>query len=236
MPTLGSAGFPGQASSFSLPLTGGRQPGNQGGYVNPTVVKGRATSALPRSNAPVHPLPLDLLSAARQPSVPNVTSGPLPLNTTSGPLPPGPTSRPVVTPATSGPLPSLRIGNTGSSGMGMPASPSISLPPRTSGPLPPRTSGPLPPSGSGAGMSSPFSMPRTSNPLTPGSNDGGSGMRSDSYQDPAWTSAFNLPNLTNPSSNPGGHGEANGGRPDVTRSAAETRVYPPSDTWKHDQE
>lgn len=236
MPTLGSAGFPGQASSFSLPLTGGRQPGNQGSYVNPTVAKGRATSALPRSNAPVHPLPLDLLSTARQPSVPNVTSGPLPLTATSGPLPPrtsgplpsGPTSRPVVTPSTSGPLPSLRIGNTASSSMGMPASPSI--------PLPPRTSGPLPPSGSGAGMPSPFSMPRTSNPLAPGSSDGGSGMRSESYQDPAWTSAFNLPNLTNPSSNPGGHGEANGGRPDTTRSAAEARVYPPSDSWKHDQE
>lgn len=236
MPTLGSAGFPGQASSFSLPLTGGRQPGNQGSYVNPTVAKGRATSALPRSNAPVHPLPLDLLSAARQPSVPNVTSGPLSLTATSGPLPPrtsgplpsGPTSRPVATPSTSGPLPSLRIGNTASSSMGMPASPSI--------PLPPRTSGPLPPSGSGAGMPSPFSMPRTSNPLAPGSSDGGSGMRSESYQDPAWTSAFNLPNLTNPSSNPGGHGEANGGRPDTTRSAAEARVYPPSDSWKHDQE
>ncbi|MGZ3714292.1 MAG: hypothetical protein ACXVA4_02635, partial [Ktedonobacterales bacterium] len=215
MPAFGAFGLPGQANSFSLPLTGGMQPGNQGNYVNPTVTKGHATSALPRSNAPVHPLPSDLFSASRPPSVPNIMSGPLPL---------GPTSRPPGTPSTSGPLPSSRIGTTASSGIGMLASPSIPLPPRTSGPLPP----------SGMGMQSPPAMPRTSGPLPPGNSSGTNRIPGESYQDQTWTSAFNLPNLTNLPGNPGGQGETNGERPDAPRSAAETRVLPPSDKWKQE--
>lgn len=217
MPALGAFGLPGQANSFSLPLLQREQSGNQGSYVNPTVVKGRATSALPRSNAPVHPLPPELLSAGRAPSAPNISSGPLPL---------GPTSRPLVTPSTSGPLPSMRIGNVSTSGMGMPASSSIPLAPRTSGPLPPP----------GRGAPSPTSIPRTNDSLPQGNAPEASRMYGDSYQDRTWTSTFNLPNLTNSPGNPSGESEANGGYVDATRSAAETRILPPFDGWRQEHE
>lgn len=210
MPALGAFGLRGQSSSFSLPLTGGMQPGSHAGYVNPVVAKGRATSALPRSNAPVHPLPPDRRTQSRPTSVPNVTSGPLSSNQSF---------RPTVTPSTSGPLPSIRIGNATTQGMGMPAT--------TSAPLPPRTSGPLPPTG--MGTSSPVSMPRTSGPLPPGNTSGASGMNGESHQDSAWTSAFNLPDLGNQPSNPSGQSGTHGGRADATRSAAEARVHPPFD-------
>ncbi|HEX8032486.1 MAG TPA: hypothetical protein VF510_01490, partial [Ktedonobacterales bacterium] len=75
---------------------------------------------------------------------------------------------------------------------------------------------------------------RTSGPLPPGNSSGTNRIPGASYQDQTWTSAFNLPNLTNSPSNPSGQGEANGERPDVPRSATETRVLPPSDKWKQE--
>ena len=217
MPAIGAFGLPGQSTSFSLPLAGGMHPGSQASYVNPAVAKGRATSALPRSNAPVHPLPPDLRTQSRPTSVPNVTSGPLSSNRAF---------RPPVTPSTSGPVHSIRIGNAATQGMGTPAT--------TSGPLPPRTSGPLPPGG--MGTPSPISMPRTSGPLPPGNTPGASGMSSDSHQGRSWTSAFDLPNLGDSPSNPSGQSEIHGGRTDATRSAAEARVHPPFDGWGQERE
>ena len=195
MPAIGALGRPGQSGGFSLPLLPGMQPGNQGAYQTEPVSKGRATSALPRSNAPLHPLPPDPRAPGGSPST---STG------TSGPLPTGPTSRPPATSFSSGPLPAMRITSSLAPGMGMPASPSVPLASRTSGPLP------------------------TGNTLA-GNGMSGTGAEA-AYQERSWTSAFNLPDLGNP------HGQdgTNGGRQDVTRSPAETRVLPPFDGWKQE--
>lgn len=222
MPAVGTFGLPDQSNGFALPQMQGGQPGNQTSYVNPVVVKGRATSALPRSNAPVHPLPPDLRTPSRPTSASNAS------NVTSGPLPPSHMNRVQITPSTSGPLPPMRIGNLSTQGMGIPASASMPLAPRTSGP----------PSPSGMGAPSPNSMPRTSGPLPSGntSGAGASGMNGESYQDRSWTSAFNLPDLANSPSNPNAQSGANGRRTDATRSPAETRVLPSSDAWNQERE
>lgn len=213
MPALGAYGQPDQSNGFTMPQMQGIQPS----YVNPVVVKGHATSALPRSNAPVHPLPPDLRTASRSTGMPNVTSGPLSSNQMN---------RVQVTPSTSGPLPPMRIGGSQTQGMGMPAPASVPLAPRTSGPVPP----------SGMGVPSPNSLPRTSGPLPSGNPSGASGMNGESYRDRSWTSAFNLPNLTNSPGNPNAQSGANGRQTDATRSPAETRVLPSFDAWHQERE